>query len=406
MNRFFQRNIRVKLVSLLFAILFWLFVMNQGSTGNLTGEQTRTIPLVAIGLPQNMVLMTDLPSVSVRFLGINPSANIKDLYAQVDLTGAVAGEFSYDISVNKPTGTTVLDVQPASIKLKLDTIEEKTVPVEAIISGEPLEGYQLGTPIIKPSAVNVRGPSTLLSTVEKVVVEINATGVKDNIQLARPVSFRDKENKPVFGPSQSVDILSASPSSVDVMVPVILKQLSTKMIPLKVTSQGNPAKGKVLRSLLPSPASVQVMGTTEALKGFDSLTIGPVDLTDLAEDKVFQISNDKVTLPEGISFASGTSLSVIAQIGSELVQQGITGVPVQIRNIGAGIVVDKPISAINITVEGFPETIKNVTLAQIELWVDATGQGVGSYNNIKVFWQLPPGVTMPTIPQVSYNLKV
>jgi len=407
MHMVIRRNLGVKLVSFLFAILFWLFVMNQnqGTNSTLIPEQTLTIPLVANGLPQNMVVMTPLPLVRVRLQGINPSANIKDIYAYIDLTDGAPGERNYEIKVNNPVGTKVVDTQPANIQLKLDTVDEKTVPVEAVISGAPAEGYQLGTTFVTPSAVNVRGPSSILSTLTNVTVDVNAAGVSETIQTSRPVSFRDKDGKPIFEPNPSMDSLSASPSTVGVIVPVVAKGLSSKMIPLKVTSSGTPAPGKILRNLVPSPISVQVLGSTQALKGLDSLNLGPVDITNLTEDKAFQISIDKVTLPQGVSFSPGTTLSVVAQIGPGTIQKGISAVPVQIRSLGTSLDIDQPVSPIDIVVEGLPDVLKDVGPPQIQLWVDATSQVAGSYPNSKVFWQLPPGVTMITTPPVSYSLK-
>ncbi|WP_407313679.1 YbbR-like domain-containing protein [Desulfosporosinus sp. SB140] len=400
-----RRNLGVKLLSFLFAILFWIFVMNQGTTDKLIPDQTLTVPLVVSNLPQNMIVMSQLPLVSVRFQGINPSANIKDIYAQIDLTGGTVGEHSYTIKVNTPTGTNVVDVQPASIKLVLDSVQEKTVTVQAVVSGNPADGFQMGTPIVKPSAVNVRGPSSIVGSLDKVTAEINLAGANDTVEVSRPISFRDKEGKPIFGPNPSVDILTSYPSSVDVIVPVVSKGMSSKMIPLKVTTTGTVPQGKVLSSLLPSPASVQVSGTPQALKGFDSLSIGPIDLSSLTEDKTFQIPLDKVTLPSGVTFLDGTTISVIAQIGPGPIQKTITGVPVQIRNVGTGLDVDQTIAPIDVVVVGLPDILKNLTADQIQLWVDASGQAAGSYSNTSVFWQLPPGVTMPTTPQVSYSLK-
>lgn len=404
MLEIFRRNLGVKVVSFLFAILFWLFVLNQGTPDKFIPEQPLTIPLVASGLDQNMVVMTQLPLVRVRLQGINPSASIKDIYAQVDLSGGVPGKSTYEIRVNAPLGTNVVDVQPAKIELTLDILQEKTVPVQPIVSGNPANDYQVGSPIVKPSAVNVRGPSSTLSTLDKVIVEISVTGANETVQASRPVSFRDKEGKPIFGPDGQ-DILSAYPSSVDVIAPVVAKELSSKMIPLKVTSSGTPAPGMELRSLVPSPASVQVLGTPQALNGFDSVNLGPVDISNLKENKTFQIPIEQVTLPSGVSFQNGTTLSVIAQIGPGSVKKSISSVAVQIRNIGKDLEIDQPIAPIDIVIEGLSESVKDVSADQIQLWVDASGQEAGSYTKVKVYWQLPPGVTMPTIPQVNYSLK-
>lgn len=405
MLKVLRRNLGVKVASLLFAILFWLFVLNQGTTDNLIPEQQLTIPLVVSGLNQNMVVMTQLPVVRVRVQGINPSANIKDIYAEVDLSAGVPGENTYVIKVNTPPGTNVVDWQPASVKLTLDTVQEKTVPVQAIVSGTPANDYQVGSIVIKPSAVNVRGPSSKLGEIDKVVVEIGVTGANETIQISRPVSFQDKEGKPIFGPNPSIDILSAYPSSVDVIAPIIAKDLSSKMVPLKVTSKGTPATGMELRSLVPSPSSAQVLGTPQALKGFDSVNLGPVDISNLTENKTFQIPIQQVTLPQGVSFLSGTTISVIAQISPGPIQKTLSKVPIQIHNIGGGLELEQSLAPVDIVIEGLADNLKDVTADQIQLWVDASGQPAGSYTKVKVFWQLPPGVTMPTTPQVDYVLK-
>lgn len=406
MTNIFRRNLGAKVISLLVAILFWLFVMNQGTTGEIIPEQPVTIPLVTTGLPPNMVVMTQLPLVRVRLQGINPSANIKDIYAEIDLSGSEPGERSYDIKVNSPVGTNVVDVQPASIKLQLDIVQEKTVLVEAAVSGVPAEGYHLGTPFVKPSAVNVRGPSSMLSTLTTLSVDVSAAGISETLQVTRPVSFRDKEGKPILGPNPTAaDILSTYPSAVEVIVPVLPKGLSSKTVPLRAASSGTPTQGKVLSSIVSSPNSVQVLGTPQALKGFDSLSLGPVDVTDLAEDKVFQIPIESVKLPQGVSFIPGTTLSVIVQIGPGIIQKEITGVEVEIRNLEEGLAPEQPIAPINIIVEGLPDILKDVTPDQIQLWVDATGQEAGNYPNVEVYWQLPPGVTLPSTPQVNYSLK-
>lgn len=405
MVNMFRRNLGVKIISVLFAVLFWLFVLNEGTPDKIIPEQTLTITLVASGLQPDMVVMTQLPDVRVRLRGINPSANIKNIYAEVDLSGGVPGESTYAIKVNTPTGTNVVDLQPANIKLTLDNVQEKTIPVEAIISGNPANDFQVANPMVKPSAVNVRGPSTILSTLDRVIVEVNVTGVNDTVQLSRPVSFRDKEGKPIFGPNPSLEILNAYPSSVDVIVPVIAKAFSTKMVPLRATSQGTPASGKELRSIIPSQVSVTLIGSAQALKGIESVNLGPVDINNLSEDQHIQIPINKVTLPAGVSLLSGTSLSVFVQIGDGPIQKSISDVAVKIRNIGSDLEVDTITSPIEVVVEGLADVVNNLTSEQIELWVDASDQGAGSYANAKVYWQLPPGITIPTTLEVDYSLK-
>lgn len=407
MHEVIKRNLGYKIVSLLLAILFWLWVtnQNQASSQTLNGDQTLTVPLVTKNLPVNSMVMTKLPSVRVRLQGSNPSVNVKDLYAYIDLSGTTPGEHPYDVKMDPIPGVQIKELTPQQVTLHIDTVQEKMLPVQANISGSPAEGKEVGNPILKPSVVNVRGPGSVLSTLDKVVVEVNVSGATDTVSKSLPVLFRDKAGQVIFGPDPSIETLISSPGSVDMMIPIIAKGSASKMIPVRVISKGDPATGMVLRSLQAVPDRVQVWGTPEALKGFDGLNIGPVDLTGLTENKTFPISSDKVSLPAGVSFGPGTQFTVAATIGKAPQNKTFTGLSVTVKNIPNDLVFDGAPGNVDVTVNALPEILNTLTPDQISLWVDATGQVAGSHADTKVFWQLPPGVEMVTAPNVTYSLK-
>lgn len=402
MREVFQRHLGYKVASFVLAILFWLWVMNQAANQNLTGDQVLTIPLVTKGQSQDLIVMSKLPSVRVRLQG---SVNTKDLFAYVDLSGATPGEHTYQVKMDALQGVNVIDIQPQTISLQVDTVQEKVLPVEVKMSGNPAIGYQAGTPVVRPASVNVRGPSSVLGMLDKVTVDSSISGASESIQASYPVMFRDKAGKPIYGPDLSVDVLTSSPKSVDVVVPIYPKDYSNKTIPVKVATTGTPGNGLSLRSLTPVPGSVQVSGEESALKGIDTLTLGPIDVSGLTEDKVFQIPTEKVALPAGISLIPGTGFTVMADIGLGPVQKTVSNVPVETKNIGDGLQLEQPMAPLTITIEGYPEVVDQIRTDQIKLWVDAAGLSAGNYPNGKVYWQLPPGVKMIGTPQVSFTLK-
>lgn len=405
LGHIFKRNLGYKIVSVFFALLFWLWVSYQGINSSSSIDDTFTVPLVTKGLPSNLVVMSKLPSIKVHLKG-NSALNVKDLSAYVDLSAGTVGEHTYRVDMDiLSTGIQVSEVQPANITIKLDIIEEKVLPVAVNISGSPGEGFVAGDPIVKPSAVNVRGPSTLLSLLEKATVELSVAGATDTMQINRPLLFRDNDGKPVYGPDPAVDFLLASPSNVEVIIPMQPAGLASKKIPLQVTSTGTPAKDRVLRSLSAVPNSIQIWGSAESLKEIEFITIEPVDITDLKEDKAFPITVDMLSLPKGVSVATGTNLTVLAQIGSSLNQKTLSGVVVSVKNISTGLDVDPALPPVDVSVQGTPEVLNSLTAEQLQLWIDATGLTAGNYPNCKVFWQLPPGVEIVSVPQVDLILK-
>lgn len=405
MHEMFRRNLGYKIVSIILAILFWLWVTNQNQGINSSlGSNQFTIPLYATNLPANSMVMTKLPTVLVTLQGSNPSVNVKELYAYVDLSGSEPGQREYEIKMDPIPNIKVLEMTPSRVSLELDTVQEKMLPIELNITGKPAEGKEVGDAIIKPNVVNVRGPGTLLASVEKVTVDVNIEGAKETVQVSRPILFRDQSGQAIFGPDPSVT-LTANPGSVDVIVPIISKGLGNKMIPLKVLTKGEPAEGMMIRSIQVVPEGVKVFGEPGALDGFDTLNLGPIDLTGIAEDKTFEISSNKVALPSGISYGAPTQFTIIVKVGKAAQNKTFSEVPVAIRNIPHDVVVEQAAPAVNVTVKAVPEVLEKLAADQITLWVDASGHKAGSYSDAKVYWQLPEGVEMVNVPNVAFKLK-
>jgi YbbR domain-containing protein len=407
MHEMFRRNMGYKIISIILAILFWLWVTNQNQgiskTSNL--DQPLTISLVAKNLPVNSMIMTKLPLVRVTLKGTNPSVNVKELYAYVDLTGSKPGEQDFEVKMDPIPNMTIVEITPSRVSLQLDTVQEKMLPVQLNVTGEPAEGKEVGDAIIKPNVVNVRGPGTLLASVDKVLVDVSVAGATETVQVVRPILFRDKAGQAIFGPDPSVETLTANPASVDIIVPIISKGLGNKMIPLKVSSEGNPAEGMIIRSIQVVPEGVQVFGVPEVLKGLESLNLGPIDLTGIAEDKTFDISSNNVGLPSGVSYGATTQFTVIVKVGKTAQNKTLTGIPVEIKNVPKDLEVEQAVPAVDVTVQALPEVLGKLTADQVALWVDASGLTAGIQTDTQVFWQLPAGVEMISVPKVTYSLK-
>lgn len=405
MQNILRRNLGFKIASLVIAVLLWLFVMNQGTIQQANGDQTFTIPLVTTGQPANTVLLSKLPSVRVRLQWDNVNVNTKELFAYVDLSSAGAGEKSYQVKMDVPSGVKVLDLQPSTVDINLDSITEKVLPVKVKLTGTPGDGFTAGDAVVRPSSVSVRGASTIIEGLGNVTVEVSVAGATAPVQVNSPVLFRDKNGNPIVGADSGVDSLTANPNNVEVIVPVQSKNVASKLIPLKVTSTGTPASGKILQSLVPTPAGITVLGDASILNNLDSLTIGPLDISGLTEDKLFSIAMANISLPKGVSVAPGTSLSVLAQIVSAPVERVVSDVPVQVKNLDANLELENPISPVAVTLRGLPEAVNGISAGEISLWVNAAGLTAGVHDNVQLYWQAPSGTEIISAPKVSVTLK-
>lgn len=109
---------------------------------------------------------------------------ISQALVEVDVSAA-AGPITRDFPVrladnqgNRVTDTQVT-VEPKSINVMVPIINDmpsKTVPVEAVITGEPAENYRIGLILVEPQTVQIVGPAPVLAgvtRVETVTVDIS-----------------------------------------------------------------------------------------------------------------------------------------------------------------------------------------------------------------------------------------
>lgn len=403
MKEMLQRNLGYKAASLALAILFWLWVTSQSPSQVLNPNETLTLSVVAKNLPANHVVMTKLPSVRVKLEGYNPSVNVNELFAYVDLADSIPGEHEYQVKMNPIPNITIKDISPSVIKVDIDTLDEKVFPVTLELTGEPAEGSQLGKSIIKPESVNVRGPSRLLEQIDKVLVELNVARASHTVQMFLPVVFRDQDGLPIYGPDPSVEMLTASPGSVEVIVPIVPKGMESKRIPLTASTVGDPAEGMEVRSITVLPDGVELYGSAEDLGKIETLNIGSVDIAGISESTTFEISSDRVVLPNSLSFPSRMSFSVLVEIGPTVQEKTLHNVPIALKNVDPDLELAEPLPSVSLTVKGYPEVLSNITSENINIWMDAKGQREGEHQG-KFYWQLPSGVEMVSVPNVVYTL--
>lgn len=406
MRDVFKRNLGYKLVSLALAIIFWIWITSLTEPASLWGKQTLDVPLVINNQPSNLVVISNnIPTISVRVDNNNDQGiNVKSLFAYVDLKDAVAGEHSYEVFMDVPEGLSIENISPSTVVLKLDTVKDKIVPVRVDIKGTPPAGFVVGNPVITPPVVNVRGPTSILQNLEEVSIEVDVTGARETMRVARPVTFKDMNGRGIFATNPNLESLQSFPNNVEVIVPIYAKGTSSKMVPINVNTQGNPATGLTVRLITPLPSQVQLMGDEEALKDIQQLNLETIDVSGISSNRVIEIPLNTITLPKGVSISEGTSISVMVHVGPKSENRIIKDIPVGIKNIPQDLSAE-PIPSIEIIVHGYPDILDAIQARDISAWVDATGLEAGEYPESTVLWNLPAGATMVNIPKVTLVLN-
>ena len=124
--------------SLALAIACATWYILTGQRRERISERNYRIPLSIVNVPRGTMIVSPLPdAVDVRLRGAFTPLRALDpskLEAVVDLADAAPGEKRYPLGaedINVPAEVEVIAISPAEIRLVLDTVAEKTVPIVA-----------------------------------------------------------------------------------------------------------------------------------------------------------------------------------------------------------------------------------------------------------------------------------
>jgi YbbR domain-containing protein len=167
------RNLGTKLLSLAIAILIWfVFAAQQRER---ISERSYGIPLSVADLPERTVIASPLPpTVEVRLRGpftalrqLDPSK----LEAVIDLTDVPRGERIYRLApedINVPKDVEVIAISPSEVRVALDSLAEKTLPIATRLTGEPAPGRVVEEASVEPRSARLLGPAGALAKMTSV----------------------------------------------------------------------------------------------------------------------------------------------------------------------------------------------------------------------------------------------
>jgi YbbR domain-containing protein len=151
------------------AVVLWLQVHGQGE-----GTLSMDVALQLQGLPQEMVVVNDLPD-SVHVTVSGPQARLKavtpqDIHVPFDASGlTMPGVVERTVKISDirlPAGLDIEKIQPDRIELQIDRVVEKLIAVLPHL--ELPEGWQVESISVHPAQVKLSGPEVWLDSLSEV----------------------------------------------------------------------------------------------------------------------------------------------------------------------------------------------------------------------------------------------
>lgn len=326
-QKFFLKNIPLKLLGLVLAICLWLILNNTQDpvitssvtvpiTYNETGLAEKN--MVAISKPTSITIPVKIHRSRLRYLSAD------DFIVTADLTEVIgdikeapeASKVSIEIA-KVPSANYIQSWEyPQSqgyVKVVLDTLKTSTYLVQFNITKDLPDGYEVGTLSSNPSRVTVSGPTSAFSNLASVKANVDLSAVSDNSTVTAQLALYDGNNRTLAGNG-----LTISQDTVEVTVG--LNQ--TKEISISIVgSSGIPADGYVVSKVDYTPKLLTISGSKNALANISTISIPSeeLDITGASDSKVFEIAIEPY-LPEGITISDGQSGTISVTIELEQLQ--------------------------------------------------------------------------------------
>jgi YbbR domain-containing protein len=185
-------NKGLKALSLLLAVL--LFIVSRQPIIDL---RMAGVPIEYRGLSPGVKIVGGAEqTVSVRLIGprdIVRSLTPNQLLVIADLSGKEPGERIVQLKADEsflPDNVEVVQIEPASIRIKLEPNVTKLVRVEVKYRGKVADGREIYSINPNPGEVEIEGPQSIVDKIERVLTEtVNMDGHKSAFQTSVEVEL-------------------------------------------------------------------------------------------------------------------------------------------------------------------------------------------------------------------------
>jgi YbbR domain-containing protein len=262
------QNLPLKALSLCLACLVWLFVMGEEHS-----ERSYTAPVVISRLPEGLVVVNEGEQfVEVRVSGPRGILNRltdDDFVTTLDLAPYGRGEVDVPIpheAVQAPPGVTIARIVPASIKMQLDALVDKEIPLHAVTTGRPAHGYEIKQVVLSPTSLSLTGPETLLNKITEIpTTPISVAGLSGDATVTTSVDF---QRRLVTWPTQTIRAQV-----------VVVPHIVTQAVPVRLVLDGEVDTPFAITGTEVDPATVMITGPESAVEKIQAVTAPAIKVT-------------------------------------------------------------------------------------------------------------------------------
>ncbi len=371
----FKSKNLTKLLSLVVAILLWLYVV--GVENPPTKVKVPNVPVKIVNTEnlteRGLVINTENTSFVMDVLIEGSRSDVlkvkaEDITITADVFGYIEGLNSIPVMISVPDKIFLADNKPRVINIDIEKLVTVNTKVKVVYEGKPKNDREPTILDLTPEEVEIKGPESQVFKVSTVEAAIDAAQLGETSRSFN-AEIVAKDNKGII-----MDSVSLSSNSITIEAAAY----KTKEVPLEVVFAED-IESKYQIEDVRIPDRVQIKGKSVKLDGIAKLTTKPIDLSRLDSSNEIPVAVD---LPEGVMLTSASE-----NMSLSITLKGVSSrefeIPVS-KITSRGIDEDKEfVSAaenVSVTVMGQESVISKMTPEDIVLYVDLTDKEVGTYS--------------------------
>lgn len=318
-------NIGLKVMSLLFAIVLWMMVVNVDDP--VDEETFRNVPVqvlheeifTAKASTYSILDGNETVSVTVRARRkVLSDIRSNDIRVTADIRNRVSN------SLSEATLQTEVDIKgfegdyveaytnPRNIQIEIEPSTQKDFTISVETNGTPRGGNTLGKLVADPKVIRLGGAESQINRVKKVVAVVSVSGLSESQTVQAELKLFDGDDQEV-DPALFENNLGAEGLKVDVEI------LKTKEIPIRIEADDlRPATGYSIGKVSCVPQFVKVAGEEEKISEITEITIPAEDLEVEGISSTCEVNIDLLGyLPKGITLEDTTANTVVVTVAVE-----------------------------------------------------------------------------------------
>ncbi len=400
---FFRKDLAFKIISLIFAMLIWGYVMmdqdpvRPKTLGNISasfeGESDLISRKLIIRGNRNEMLSNLSAKVNVQLTRF-AEVDEEDVKATVSLRN-VAGAGIYSLPVFATcTNGTVESVTPGTVEVEIDHLVVKRIPIEYKVVAELPEGYWAPDPILSRTEIDIQGPEQDISGITKGICYIDLSARTESYNEAMPITLVDAK-----GNAQPSTVLYGQLASVSVKQTVVHKRTLRVNAAASLMGADNLPGNYEIAAINVTPTHVDVAGKANVLDTLSDIQVQSIDVAGRSESL---LTSAPLIVPEGVTLTKEDDLvSVYIDIREKVEENDFAEMPVKVIGAAKRAEIELDLQTADLHLSGGVSLMKKLDRANLGLYVDVTDLAPGEYD-LRIQLRLPDEKMLS---QLSYTLS-